>query len=150
MTSCRPFVQVCYDQGLPTLLSLLLSESFFPLLMYFKANPGNNDISPLYILMSISESRAFPCHCSGVIKLIQKIELLAVSYTPYRHGLLAAPGSSMDLVVLMCSTRNTHLIVVSHIFLKKYLFCSSAVSGSRCLHAGFFLVVRRLQSVWIP
>ena len=61
--------------------------------------------------MNISESRAIPCHCSSIIKLLkEETELLAVSYTPYRHGLLAAPGSPVDLAVLVCLTRNTLLI----------------------------------------
>ena len=52
LTPSGPFMQVCYDRGLPTLLSLLLSESFFPLLMYFKANPET--ISHPYIFQRTS------------------------------------------------------------------------------------------------
>ena len=99
--------------------------------------------------MNISESGAIPCHCSSIDKLIEETELLAVSYTPYRHGLLAAPrsprGSGCSRV--FNQKHAAHLIVVSHIFLKKHLFCSLAASGPRRMHAGFLLLLRP-QSVW--
>lgn len=76
--------------------------------MYFKANPRNYDISPLHILVNISESRAVLCHCSSIIKLLEVTGLLAVTCTWCRHGLLAASRSFMDLVVFIHVQPETH------------------------------------------
>lgn len=76
--------------------------------MYFKANPRSCAISPLHILVNISESRAILCHCSSIIKLLEVTGLLAVTCTWYRRGLLAASGSFMDPVVFIHVQPETH------------------------------------------
>lgn len=76
--------------------------------MYFKANPRSCAISPLHILVNISESRAILCHCSSIIKLLEVTGLLAVTCTWYRRGLLAASRSFMDPVVFIHVQPETH------------------------------------------
>lgn len=76
--------------------------------MYFKANPRSCAISPLHILVNISESRAILCHCSSIIKLLEVTGLLAVTCTWCRRGLLAASRSFMDPVVFIHVQPETH------------------------------------------